>query len=345
MLATTVLAAGCQGIVYQNEGDCENVYELQFVYDHNLKWADAFASEVDAVTVHLFNASTGALVKTYTDGGEHLAREGYAIRLDVPPGDYEMVAWCGQGAHDNGHSFSVAKDVTSPSVREHLTCYMQRSRDLETQTAHIDQEGGINHLYHGTLRATLPAEDGTKLRLKLPLVKNTNSVKVVLQSLKGKEIKKEDYKFTIEDKNGHYDWDNSIIPDEPLTYHSWAVAGGSAEILDSNYDAIDRGSRADAGSTMSAVVADLTVGRLMANHRPILTVRKTADNEVLFRIPLTDYALMVKGNYRKTMTDQEYLDRQDEYNMTFFLDEKGEWIDTYIYINKWKVVLMDADME
>jgi hypothetical protein len=32
------------------------------------------------------------------------------------------------------------------------------------------------------------------------------------------------------------------------------------------------------------------------------------------------------------MSDQEYLDRQDEYSMTFFLDE-GEWVSSYILIN------------
>jgi hypothetical protein len=61
------------------------------------------------------------------------------------------------------------------------------------------------------------------------------------------------------------------------------------------------------------------------------------------RIPLADYALLVKGNYRKEMSDQEYLDRQDEYTMTFFLDE-GEWVSSVIYINSWRVVLNDTEL-
>jgi hypothetical protein len=39
------------------------------------------------------------------------------------------------------------------------------------------------------------------------------------------------------------------------------------------------------------------------------------------------------------MEDQEYLDRQDEYNMTFFLDESGNWISSSIIVNSWRVVL------
>jgi hypothetical protein len=38
------------------------------------------------------------------------------------------------------------------------------------------------------------------------------------------------------------------------------------------------------------------------------------------------------------MSNQEYLDRQDEYTMTFFLDE-GEWVSSVIYINSWRVVI------
>ncbi|MFR8641103.1 MAG: FimB/Mfa2 family fimbrial subunit, partial [Phocaeicola vulgatus] len=44
------------------------------------------------------------------------------------------------------------------------------------------------------------------------------------------------------------------------------------------------------------------------------------------------------------MTNQEYLDRQDEYNMTFFLDESMKWINTSIIINDWVVRFNELDM-
>ena len=51
------------------------------------------------------------------------------------------------------------------------------------------------------------------------------------------------------------------------------------------------------------------------------------------------------------MSDQEFLDRQDDYNMTFFLydsysgegEPEHEWMSSEIIINKWKVILQDAD--
>jgi hypothetical protein len=45
------------------------------------------------------------------------------------------------------------------------------------------------------------------------------------------------------------------------------------------------------------------------------------------------------------MDDQEYLDRQDEYNMTFFLDDDMQWVSSHILINSWKVVLNDVDFD
>ena len=94
---------------------------------------------------------------------------------------------------------------------------------------------------------------------------------------------------------------------------------------------------------MSVAVAELTTGRLMTDQEPVLTVRNR-EGETVLSIPLVDYALLVKGYYNRDMDDQEYLDRQDEYNMTFFLDENDRWVNTSIIINSWHVVLQDVDI-
>ena len=87
----------------------------------------------------------------------------------------------------------------------------------------------------------------------------------------------------------------------------------------------------------------MTVGRLVLENNPILTITNDKGEKVL-SIPLIDYALLVKGHYNRDMDNQEYLDRQDEFNMTFFLDEDDTWVDSYIIINSWKVVLNNEDL-
>ncbi len=48
---------------------------------------------------------------------------------------------------------------------------------------------------------------------------------------------------------------------------------------------------------------------------------------------------MIKGEYRKDMGNQEFLDRLDEYNLTFFLDGDDKWYTgAGVHINSWVVV-------
>ena len=73
--------------------------------------------------------------------------------------------------------------------------------------------------------------------------------------------------------------------------------------------------------------------RLVTEKNPVLSIYNVRENEKVLSIPLKDYALLVKGHYNRAMSDQEYLDRQDEYNLTFFLDEHGQWATSRIIIN------------
>ena len=82
---------------------------------------------------------------------------------------------------------------------------------------------------------------------------------------------------------------------------------------------------------------------MVGGTHPRLTVRNTEGKTVL-SIPFTDYALLVKGNYNRKMTDQEYLDRQDEYNFIFFLDSNQNWLSASIIVNSWRVVLNNTDL-
>ena len=135
------------------------------------------------------------------------------------------------------------------------------------------------------------------------------------------------------------DWDNSLLPDEPITYYAWHTDSGEAGIESS---ILNQG--ISTRSVFSAAIAELTVARLVKGQNSRLAVSNNETGEVVFSIPLIDYALLVKGFYNRDMDDQEYLDREDTYDMVFFLDEGDRWVDTHIYINSWKVVLQDTDL-
>ena len=102
-------------------------------------------------------------------------------------------------------------------------------------------------------------------------------------------------------------------------------------------------------TTVKAAVAELTVSRLVKRDwsqypRPMLTIR-TTEGKLVVSIPVIDYALLVRGECNRSMSEQEFLDRADEYNMTFFLDEDNKWVSTVIQILSWKVVRSNVDIE
>lgn len=321
----------CDSVIYDDEGDCSIHYRVKFRYDYNMKFADAFAHEVNMVTLYLLDADDN-VVWQRTEKGDALSADDYAMEIDgdIPPGEYSMMAWCGT---DDKGSFDVNRSLKGRG----LTCRLNRQRTAGG-TAFVADD--IDRLYYGRLeKQTFGSEEGT-YTYTMPLVKNTNNVRIVLQNLSGDPIDKDIFSFTITADNGTMDWDNSLIADEPIIYEAWHKEAASADFGTS----ADSQTRQAAITAYSAVVAELTVARLVKGCDVRLTVTNNETGETVLSIPLIDYALLVKGYYNRSMSDQEYLDRQDVYDMVFFLDKDGSWMNSYIYINSWKVVFQETEL-
>lgn len=327
----SILAASCDTI-YEDEGDCTTYFRVKFTYDMNMSFADAFAHNVKSVTLYIFNGE-GKLVNTLSESGSVLAEDDYVMNLGIEPGTYTLVAWA--------EGWETGSTFTYPMMQPHvhslndLTCRMNREYD-EGNAAYIDND--LTPLFHGIAQNIELEEllDGGEQIIPINLTKNTHNVRVMLQHLSGEDIHADDFTYTITDVNGHMNYDNSLIDDEQLTYRAWATYEGTAS-LNTPDDA------RDAQTSVSIAIAELTTGRLMTDQEPILTVRNQKGETVL-SIPLIDYALLVKGHYNRDMSDQEYLDRQGEYNLTFFLDENNRWVSSSIIINSWRVVLSETEL-
>lgn len=326
--AVTVMAAfsSCDDAIYDDEGDCERHYMVRFKFDYNMNSADAFASEVNAVTLHLIDGN-GNVVWQSTESGAELAREGYMMEVDVIPGTYSLLAWC---SSENPSTFELNNEGHRESLR------VKFNRDIrEDGSHHIGHD--IDRLYHGHVAdVEFPDTDSGTYVFLVPLVKDTNHITVALQQLSGEPIDKNLVKFEITDDNTHLNWDNSPVYGEPVTYHEW-----HKETIEA-----DLGTRAADNQKFGGVVADLTVSRLMKAHSPNakLKVYRTDNGETIASIRLIDALLLVKGEYNKRWEDQEFLDRKDDYNMVFFLDENHKWIDGLIQIESWRVVYHEEEL-
>lgn len=327
----------CDGFVYDYEGDCSVTYRLKFRYDKNLKWADAFANEVASVHVYAFDPS-GVLVWQQEEQMNPATAEDYSMLLDLPAGDYKLLAWCGlRNDGEREESFSVPEARVGETRMEDLQCSLNRRYD----EGGAYSEARLYRLYHGTRDVSLPVnDDGGSYEYTMPLTKNTNHVRVILQHLSGEDVNKADFNFRIDDENGLMAYDNELSADENINYRPWDIQEAEAGIDKDGARAV---------SNVKGVVADFTVGRLRVTHRErmILTVT-TREGRTVARIPLIDYALMGKGyyenEYRYPMDEQEFLDRLDECVMTLFLDENHQWVSSVIQILSWRVVLRNVEI-
>ena len=318
--------ASCN-VLTEEDQDC--ALYVRFKYDMNMNFADAFQNAVNSVTLYAFK--DGVLAYQRTEEGELLKQNGYRMRIDEIPyrekHKYDYITWAGE---PNNESFTIPVLTVGKSTKEDLFCQLNRAGNGVVSDDLEDLFHGMTNGQDYSRSASSAAGD----EVVIPLTKNTNNIRIVLQHLSGKPVDVNKLNFTITDKNGLMNYDNMLLGEDVITYKAWHKAQGSAGIGEQQEGVI---------TEVNLALADLTVARLMADEEPILVVTND-EEEMVIRIPLVDYALLYKRLRYEDMPDQEFLDRQDEYNMTFFLDENYRWINQFIYINSWKVVLQESEL-
>jgi hypothetical protein len=358
-LVTALNLAGC-GLVYDDEEDCVEAeptsYTVRFRYDMNMKFADAFAHEVHSVQLYVLDDHNNLVWKGEEHDHPTLEAEGYEMTIPaekITPGNsYNLLAWCGSKHLDDCSCYTI--DSSSRA-----TDGIMADLEYDIPDEQVVQDS-IDNLYHGLVKNVLfPKAEGKQRVATIPLTKDTNRFVIVLQHLSGRAIGRDDFSFRIEANNQLLSQENEIVVHDEaqaidqdngleydVEYRPWAIATASADMSGhislSDGEAVATDESYSEDGVLNVVVAELTVNRLVVEDDPRLIVTNNTTGDVVFDIPVKDYALMVKGRENQDMSDQEYLDRQDEYNMTFFLDERDRWFSTYIYINSWRVVLQNS---
>ena len=335
LLVLTVLcmgAAGCEPL-FEAAGDCTSVYRMKFVYDMNMDHADAFASKVPSVELYAFEAGSGRLVRIFSESGAALAQEGYAMSLDLAPGDYDFVAWCGLA--DNEGQFTLPASV--PTLAD-TRCTLARERGADGKAS---QNRNLHALFHGRSAQTLP-EDNAEHTYTMPLVKNTNNINLSLQEISGKALDPDRFDIRLTARNGMMAFDNSLVEDEDIDFCPYVKRWGTAEV---------EGSRADGDIVRhDVIVTEMSTSRLVAGEEPTVTIFDMDAGSVIYTIPLVRWALMLKSQQYHSMGDQEYLDREDEFNVILYLkgeneiipDDPDHYLAVGVMINSWRLVINDG---
>lgn len=309
----SVLTGGC---IREDFAECKNTYDLRLVFDRNMLYTDAFASQVRSVDVKVFDSSTGREVYSYADSGAALESADYRVALPIPPGTYDILCWAGMA---EGDSFGYALPAAD--------MLQQHSVTLNTENGVSGRR--LNNLYHGLTRGVTFVSGNSvghdqAQTTTVYLTKNTNRVCVMLHNLDGTELDESGFTFSITSGNALMNYDNTLDPAGRVTYRPWHVTPIMLE------------TETKSEPVQSALAAEISMARLVPDGNSRLDVYRTADGERIISVPLERNLLLYKGEYHSMMSDAEYLDRQDDYTITFILDRNNNWDRAaMIYINNW----------
>lgn len=303
--------------IYEDEVQCP--CEVRFVYDMNMEFADAFPTQVDDVTLLVFDAD-GRYVTTCIDQGAHLDGN-YRMALDLQPGSYQLLVWAGLCTDDDCYTLVPADMVpgvtTLDEVQLHLNCQGKR-----------EFSNNLSDLWHGLL-TDFRVERSAPVLGTIRLTKNTNRFRVMLQA-EGKQLSADDYLLGIHAANHRVACDNTPIDDcSVLSYRPYLQGETKVE-------------NEGRSQSYSAVIAEMATLRLMADNEHRFTVRNVARGETLSDIDLIRYLDLMRLDEHADMSLQEFLDRENTWNIILLLGVNETLLS--IQINSWILVINQAEL-
>ncbi|MDY4811197.1 MAG: FimB/Mfa2 family fimbrial subunit [Muribaculaceae bacterium] len=332
------------GSVFDDLPECPTGAGIRFVYDYNLESANAFPSQVDCLTLHLYDGN-GNFIRTVNETSSVLADENWRMNLDLPAGNYHAVVYGGIAC--DKASFSHLAEPAPGSHYSDIT--------MALVPEHIGKR--LHDHFHGVADFTVTDDTPELTDVTVHLKKTTNHFRILLQHIDGTPVDGRDFDFRIDDDNSRLDHLNNPVSGFPVSYTHTARGAASTSDPDeifpsSDAQAANSGAQAPlarvANSGSRAPISSVTVGygeistsRLHLNNNPELVISLTGGGEVV-RLPLKFYLLRTLGE-GEPWSDQEYLDRCSRWNMTFLLDHNNKWADTRIIINGWTVRINNID--
>ncbi|MGM9860870.1 MAG: FimB/Mfa2 family fimbrial subunit [Muribaculaceae bacterium] len=311
-----MLVSSC-GSVFDDLEPCPAGVEMRFVYTYNLEGANAFAAQVDCLTLYIYDRE-GKYVGTLTETTEALAEEDYRMTIALAPGTYHAIAYGG---------IACARASFEPfPIPSASSIYTDNAMALKSEAIGTR----LHDHFHGAVDFTISDNATAYTAVTMPMTKTTNHLRIIMQQIDGAAVDGNDYDFYIYDDNALLDHSNTPVAGHPVTYTSW----DKGMIVTPGED-----SRAD---DMCVGYADLSTSRLWIGNRARLVIHSKVNDSDIVDMPLNTI-LSYSNVGTEGWSDQEYLDRCSRWNLTFFLDRNNMWINTRIIINGWTVRINDIN--
>lgn len=358
-LLTAMSLTSCESL-YDEMTDCHTAIRLAFNYDYHMEpGANAFASNVDCVTVYVFDMA-GNYLTHFTETSDVLRNESYRMELPLEEGEYHLVVYGGTACRNATVEFTPDWTSTSSGHQNDILVTVPTNENGESAKQLHDIDLRTGGLFYGTLDVTVTDEDYRKSNFReetVHLMKDTNTIQVILQELSNPDqMNHEDYHFTIVDDNFVLDGYNNPVYETRAEgvqkcYKPFARENRIMGYVDSEGR---EGTQAteDNARPVQVACAEFSTSRLVTGNagtaRLIVTSareqEKDGTDKEIISIPLITYLSATLGYGDSWIkSEQEYLDRQSRWNLVFFL-QKGRWVSTRVVVNSWIVRINNVDL-
>lgn len=222
------------------------------------------------------------------------------MTIDLPAGKtYTFVAYGGMECSEA--SFHFVSEPTTGSALSSLQVAMN------ADCAGAKPGVNLHQLFYGNLDLTVPANALDYTEGTVYMMRDTNSIRILLQNLDGSPVIDTDFSFALTADNTLLSGaTNEIIPTSTTTYSPW-VTGQSAV------------GTVEDGSQAILAYAEFSTSRLIAGQPVRLEITNKLSGEKVLSVPLVNYLLLLKSMQFENMAPQEYLDREHRWNVILFL--------------------------
>lgn len=321
LLAMLCLSVASCDRLHEDLQPCISGARLRFVYDWNMEFANAFPSQVDCLTLLVYDHS-GKYVRTVTAGRPETANEDWRMTIDLPAGFYHLVAWGGLDCSEASFAFNASPSSLPMDA-------------LEVAIKPEDINSPLHHLFYGALDIDIPqpGADTSYTEGTVYVKKDTNDVRLILGMENGDPTDVADFEFSIITDDTRLAYNNDLLPAGETTYRPFSK--GNAEI-----------GVTPLGIEAQMAYAELSISRLVKGNPTTLLITRKSDGATIVKIPLINLLLQYKSDRPKFagMQPQEFLDRQSYWPITFLIAGEMPWIQVKIVVDDWVVRYNNAEM-
>lgn len=351
LLGFCVLTLSCKGhLIFDYEGNCEDEVEIYIKYDYNTARADMRAYHVGYAKVYAVDEN-GDIAAVQTVQGSSLRDKNYCMVFrGLQPGRYTFHAYAFQKPYEEcaegkGARFRAVFPESGQGIDG-----LSLTLDRDTSTV-VAPTCGLDTLWVGRSMCpdglVIPSEyeqSGLVHRDTISLVRDTKYIHLTLHQV-GKEDRAEifdtDFEVRIICSNGTIAWNNYLMDDEEIAYMPFAAWTTSLSRNGIAYDNEEQAGTAPEDDPIVERAAHFNIccSRLMyyatagKGENARLQIIRKEDGETAVDINLPYYLSFGRDAYAVMNYDrQEYLDREYDYHMDFFLED-GKWTNLYLKIN------------